>query len=125
MTFVYKFTGKERDTESGLDYFGARYYASSMGRFMSPDWSPPAATVPYASLGDPQSLNLYRYVCNNPMNAFDPDGHDGEHGAAWDMFNENVATATGGDLDRMGSMGISNADGQTVANGVNQQAAQA
>jgi len=31
------FTGKERDTESGLDYFGARYYASSMGRFMSPD----------------------------------------------------------------------------------------
>ncbi|HXS11613.1 MAG TPA: RHS repeat-associated core domain-containing protein, partial [Acidobacteriaceae bacterium] len=33
----YKFTGKERDTESGLDYFGARYYASSMGRFMSPD----------------------------------------------------------------------------------------
>jgi RHS repeat-associated protein len=33
----YKFTGKERDTESGLDYFGARYYASSMGRWMSPD----------------------------------------------------------------------------------------
>ena len=32
-------TGKERDTESGNDYFGARYYASSMGRFMSPDWS--------------------------------------------------------------------------------------
>jgi RHS repeat-associated protein len=31
------FTGKERDTESGLDYFGARYYASSMGRFSSPD----------------------------------------------------------------------------------------
>jgi RHS repeat-associated protein len=33
------FTGKERDTESGNDYFGARYYASTMGRFMSPDWS--------------------------------------------------------------------------------------
>ena len=33
------FTGKERDTESGNDYFGARYYASSMGRFISPDWS--------------------------------------------------------------------------------------
>ena len=33
------FTGKERDTESGNDYFGARYYSSSMGRFMSPDWS--------------------------------------------------------------------------------------
>ena len=33
------FTGKERDTESGNDYFGARYYASNMGRWMSPDWS--------------------------------------------------------------------------------------
>jgi RHS repeat-associated protein len=33
----HHFTGKERDTESGNDYFGARYYASSMGRFMSPD----------------------------------------------------------------------------------------
>ena len=32
-----RYTGKERDTESGLDYFGARYYGSSMGRFMSPD----------------------------------------------------------------------------------------
>jgi hypothetical protein len=32
-------TGKERDTESGNDYFGARYYASSMGRWLSPDWS--------------------------------------------------------------------------------------
>jgi RHS repeat-associated protein len=34
---LYKFTGKERDAESGNDYFGARYCASSMGRFMSPD----------------------------------------------------------------------------------------
>ncbi|WP_245632370.1 RHS repeat-associated core domain-containing protein [Edaphobacter aggregans] len=33
-----RFTGKERDTESGLDYFGARYFASTSGRFMSPDW---------------------------------------------------------------------------------------
>jgi len=36
---VYKFTGKERDTESGLDMFGARYYGSSLGRFMTPDWA--------------------------------------------------------------------------------------
>jgi RHS repeat-associated protein len=34
---AYKFTGKERDTESNLDEFGARYYASTMGRFMTPD----------------------------------------------------------------------------------------
>ena len=40
------FTGKERDPESGLDYFGARYYALSMGRFMSPDWSPKTEPVP-------------------------------------------------------------------------------
>jgi RHS repeat-associated protein len=69
------FTGKERDTESGNDYFGARYYASSMGRFMSPDWSAKVTPVPYAKLSDPQSLNLYAYVGNNPMTRFDPDGH--------------------------------------------------
>jgi RHS repeat-associated protein len=53
------FTGKERDTESGNDYFGARYYASTMGRFMSPDWAAKAMPVPYAKLSNPQSLNLY------------------------------------------------------------------
>jgi RHS repeat-associated protein len=61
-----RFTGKERDTESGNDYFEARYYASSMGRFMSPDWSAKAEPVPYAKLDDPQSLNLYAYVRSNP-----------------------------------------------------------
>ena len=52
-------TGKERDGETGNDYFGARYYASSMGRFLSPDWSAKAEPVPYAKLDNPQSLNLY------------------------------------------------------------------
>jgi RHS repeat-associated protein len=70
------FTGKERDTESGNDYFGARYYASSMGRFLSPDWSAKVQPVPYAKLDNPQSLNLYSYVLNNPLRAVDPDGHD-------------------------------------------------
>jgi RHS repeat-associated protein len=69
------FTGKERDTESGNDYFGARYYASSMGRFMSPDWAAKIMPVPYAVLDDPQSLNLYSYVRNNPLSRTDPDGH--------------------------------------------------
>ncbi|MGD0830887.1 MAG: RHS repeat-associated core domain-containing protein [Terracidiphilus sp.] len=55
----YSFTGKERDTESGNDYFMARYYSSAMGRFMSPDWSAKATPVPYARLDNPQSLNLY------------------------------------------------------------------
>ncbi len=69
------FTGKERDTESGNDYFGARYYTSSMGRFMSPDWSAKEEPVPYAKLDDPQSLNLYAYVRNNPLVRVDSDGH--------------------------------------------------
>jgi RHS repeat-associated protein len=71
----HHFTGKERDTESGLDYFGARYYASSMGRFMSPDWAAKVSPVPYAKLDDPQSLNLYAYVRNNPLSRADLDGH--------------------------------------------------
>jgi len=70
-----RYTGKERDTESGLDYFGARYYASSMGRFMSPDWAAKAMPVPYAKLDNPQTLNLYAYVGNNPLSRRDPDGH--------------------------------------------------
>lgn len=71
----YKFTGKERDTESGLDEFGARYYGSMVGRFMTPDWAAKAVTVPYANFGNPQSLNLYSYVENNPTTMGDPDGH--------------------------------------------------
>lgn len=43
------FTGKERDAESGLDYFGARYLSSNFGRFMTPDWAAAPTAVPYAS----------------------------------------------------------------------------
>jgi RHS repeat-associated protein len=43
----YKFTGKERDSESGLDYFGARYYSNGLGRFITPDWAAKATAVPY------------------------------------------------------------------------------
>jgi len=71
----YKFTGKERDSESGLDNFTARYFGSSLGRFMTPDWSAKPQGVPYAVLDDPQSLNLYAYVRNNPLNRTDPSGH--------------------------------------------------
>jgi RHS repeat-associated protein len=78
----YKFTGKERDAESGLDYFGARYYASSMGRWMSPDWSAKEEPVPYAKLDNPQSLNLYGYVLNNPLAHADADGHQEERDAS-------------------------------------------
>lgn len=66
-----KFTSKERDFETALDYFESRYHASNQGRFTSPD-------VPlrdqHAEL--PQSWNLYLYVRNNPLRYFDDDGHD-------------------------------------------------
>ena len=71
----YKFTGKERDSESGLDYFGARYYSNGLGRFITPDWAAKAVPVPYAKLSSPQSLNLYTYVLNNPLVHRDADGH--------------------------------------------------
>jgi len=71
----YQFTGKERDSESANDYFGARYYASSMGRWMSPDWADKPEAVPYSSLDNPQTLNLYSYVGNNPLSRVDADGH--------------------------------------------------
>jgi RHS repeat-associated protein len=70
-------TGKERDQESGNDYFFARYYSSAMGRFLSPDWAAKAEPVPYAKLGDPQTLNLYGYLRNNPLGGVDADGHCG------------------------------------------------
>ena len=72
----YKFTGKERDAESGLDEFGARYYTSNLARFMTPDWAAKPITVPYANFGNPQSLNLYSYVVNKPLSLIDDDGHD-------------------------------------------------
>ena len=71
----YKFTSKERDSETGLDYFGARYYGNWLGRFLSPDWSSTPVPVPYADLGDPQSLSQYSYVRNIPTSKADPDGH--------------------------------------------------
>lgn len=72
-------TGKERDAETGFtngnDYMGARYYASTMGRFMSPDWAAEADPIPYAKLDNPQTLNLYEYANNNPLVYVDADGH--------------------------------------------------
>jgi RHS repeat-associated protein len=73
----YKFTGKERDTSSGNDYFGARYYASKMGRFLLPD----PITISPAHLENPQRWNEYAYGLNDPLinvdinGRFSTDGH--------------------------------------------------
>jgi RHS repeat-associated protein len=60
-----RYTGKERDTESGLDYFGARYYGSNMGRWMSPDWADKPEPVPYSSLVEPnrEEFGIMHFNC--------------------------------------------------------------
>ena len=64
-----KFTGKERDAETGLDYFGARYMSGPEGRFMSPDPLMISAQLEY-----PQTWNRYVYARNNPLMFIDPTG---------------------------------------------------
>jgi RHS repeat-associated protein len=64
-----KFTSKERDSETGLDYFEARYMSAAQGRFTSPD---PENAGAFAS--NPQSWNAYAYVANNPLKYTDPHG---------------------------------------------------
>lgn len=61
------FGGKERDKESALDYFGARYYSGGSGRFGTPDLAP-------GVVENPQSWNRYAYVLNNPLRYIDPTG---------------------------------------------------
>jgi RHS repeat-associated protein len=68
-----KFTGKERDSEFGLDNFGARYLTSSMGRWMSPD----AINLTDERVQNPaNTLNKHVYGGNNPLKYVDPDGRD-------------------------------------------------
>lgn len=95
---AHKFTGKERDTETFLDYFGARYLGSNQGRFMSTDPYNPiiirqgmkAGGLPEVAADDfftaflevPQNWNKYSYGLNNPLRFVDPSGaapQDGHH----------------------------------------------
>ncbi|MBF0593330.1 MAG: hypothetical protein HQL22_00010 [Candidatus Omnitrophica bacterium] len=68
LTWNY-FTGKKLDDESGLMYYGARYYNPKLGRFITPD------TIVQAP-SNPQTLNRYTYCNNNPVNLIDSTGHD-------------------------------------------------
>lgn len=63
----YRFTGQELDADTGLYYYGSRYYAADIGRFISVDpWE--------GDITAPQTLNKYSYTVNNPVNYTDPTG---------------------------------------------------
>jgi RHS repeat-associated protein len=72
---AYKFEGKERDAETQNDNFGAREYSWRFGRWLSADWSATPVAVPYANLANPQTLNLYSMVADDPESFADLDGH--------------------------------------------------
>jgi RHS repeat-associated protein len=125
-----EFTGKERDTDTivnVLDYFGARYFSSNMGRFTTPDEfsggpvdlfgaADPPGPLPYADILNPQSLNKYSYAYNNPLRYVDPDGHD-----IWDFLNGLVnATSTNmvGGLGRRDAVNSDYGKGQAVGDAI-------
>ncbi|MBL8024468.1 MAG: RHS repeat-associated core domain-containing protein [Elusimicrobia bacterium] len=64
----WQYTGQRQDDSTGLYFYNARYYDPGLGKFVSPD---PIISNPY----NPQNLNRYSYVENNPINYIDPTGH--------------------------------------------------
>jgi len=113
-----KFTGQERDSETSLDYFHARYFGGALGRFLSPD--PKNAG---ASLTNPQTWNAYAYAGNNPLNATDRSGK-----CFWDAcIAEGYATYVAVGAIAAGAIYLSTPQGQqtlqnaanAISNGVN------
>lgn len=103
-----KYTGKERDRETGLDYFGARYYAAKTGRFTAID---PVYTWK-ENLLDPQRWNRYAYVRNNPLKYTDPDGRLLDIIAdagfiAYDLIDIGVTRFTGGEVSGTQKLALS------------------
>ncbi|USN45507.1 MAG: hypothetical protein H6502_00010 [Candidatus Woesearchaeota archaeon] len=75
------YAAKEFDRDSGLLNFGARHYSPLLGRFMSADSFE-------GSVVNPQSLNRYAYVLNNPMNLVDPTGQASEEEEATAIWRQ-------------------------------------
>jgi RHS repeat-associated protein len=127
-TIRQKFTGQERDSQTNLDYFLARYFAAAQGRFTSPD--PGNAG---SSLTDPQSWNGYGYVSNNPLTYADPNGLGifGDIGSIVGSFFPGLGTligwgigsiadlATGQSISPPGLIGIGSDIFGSIAGGVN------
>ncbi|WP_238325960.1 RHS repeat domain-containing protein [Bryobacter aggregatus] len=108
-----KFSGKERDAETGLDYFESRYFSSAQGRFTSPDvmMGKPEWLV------DPQRWNRYAYVRNNPLKYIDPNGEDlvvyyslgsDVSDADREWFNKNKASILAGIQAKFEKAGVKN-----------------
>jgi RHS repeat-associated protein len=103
----HKFTGQERDAESTTDYFRARQYAYTLGRFLSPDPSD-RGTV----LSEPQTLNRYTYVTNNPLRYIDPNG-------LWRLpVDGDVTVRTNKANPKIGDFGASREGGKRTHKGV-------
>jgi RHS repeat-associated protein len=94
------FTGKERDSETGMDYFEARYMRASVGRFTTVD----PVNIAKARMLDPQKWNRYAYARNNPLARIDPDGLD----------EYRIFLAPGTDVDRKLVTATAEAGGHTV-----------
>jgi RHS repeat-associated protein len=105
-----KFTAKERDLETGLDYFGARSYSSGQGRFIGTDSGP-------FTIADPQNFNRYTYVQNNPLKFIDPTGTTLTLiGDDADSFVEELAAKTGYHLTRDAKTGRVTIDKESERN---------
>ena len=104
----HRFTGKERDSESDLDYFLARYYSGPMGRFLSVDPENAGADPAF-----PQTWNAYAYVANNPLKYVDRQGDYLE--TAWDVASLAVGVASLASNIKQGNYGAAAVDAVGVA----------
>jgi RHS repeat-associated protein len=108
------FTGKERDGETGLDYFGARYFSAAQGRFTSAD-----DFFKDSHVADPQSWNKYAYTRNNPLRYVDPTGENATVTASCSTNDQNQTTCNVNITATIGiyaaDSGVSNADLNRVA----------
>lgn len=107
--FARQFAGKERDPDTGFDYFGGRFYAASLGRFSTVD---PAYVID-ENLHNPQLFNRYSYAVNNPLRFTDPDGRLWE--TVWDAYSLAAGIASFRSNWRSGSYGSAALDAVGIA----------